>query len=157
MVFVVCPFLTLILYTAPFILCYTYPFILYALYMKSPIILYVEDDETIARLFERQFKMEDMPVHVARTGAEARALLATGSPDIILLDISLPDIDGFELLKELKSVPATKDIPVVILSNFTREEDIEWGKKLGAARFVDKVSLQPSEIVDIVKEVLADK
>ncbi|OGC81061.1 hypothetical protein A2943_01995 [Candidatus Adlerbacteria bacterium RIFCSPLOWO2_01_FULL_51_16] len=120
-------------------------------------VLLVEDDEVLMRLFERQFNMEEIPFLPAESGEKALALLAGGErPDVILLDISLPDIDGFEVLRSIKANPETRHIPVVILSNFSRPSDIEWGKKLGAVRFVEKVSVTPSEITDLVREVLAE-
>lgn len=115
-------------------------------------VLFVEDDETLAKMYARQFDMEGIPYTHAKDGKTALGLLKMIRPNIILLDISLPDIDGFEVLKQIKSDQNINTIPVVIMSNFSRKEDIEWGKKLGAKKFVEKASLVPADIVDLVRE-----
>ena len=117
-------------------------------------VLFVEDDEVLSKMYARQFDMESMHYTHAKDGKSALDLLKIIRPSIILLDISLPDIDGFEVLKQIKSDQHIASIPVVIMSNFSRPEDIEWGKKLGAIKFVEKASLVPSDVVDIVREIV---
>ena len=120
--------------------------------MKNPRVLLVEDDPELSKLYSRALQIEDIPFEHAPSGEEALEILKKKElPDIILLDISLPGIDGFEVLKRLKVIPLLAEIPVVIMSNFSRPEDIEWGKKLGAKKFIEKVSLLPADIVDIAR------
>ena len=120
--------------------------------MKNPKVLLVEDDVEIARLYRRAFELEDIVCTQVPSGEEALETLKRGDlPNIILLDISLPGMDGFEVLKQIRMIPLWANIPVVIMSNFSRAEDIEWGKKLGAKKFVEKVSLTPGEIADLVR------
>ncbi len=124
----------------------------------QPHVLCIEDDEVLARMYARAFETEGMPFVHMPGGEEALEYLGKGEyPTIILLDISLEGMDGFEVLKRLKEDPRTKDIPVIIMSNYSREEDIEWGKKLGARRFVNKSAVVPNEIIDIVKEEFKTK
>ena len=119
---------------------------------KEPKVLLVDDDDNFAQLVNTKFALENIPLWRASGGEEGLALLEKGQvPDLILLDIDMPGIDGFETLKRIKRNPAIADIPVVIMSNFSREEDIEWGKKLGAKKFVEKVSMVPSDIVELVR------
>jgi len=75
----------------------------------------------------------------------------------MLLDILLPGMDGFEILKKIKADERTKRIKVIALSNLNRDSDIEKGKKLGAVRFLTKVSVGLNEIVKEIKAVLAEK
>ncbi len=119
--------------------------------MEPLSVLFVEDDETLARMYARQFEMEGISYTHAADGKSALDLLKVIRPSIILLDISLPDIDGFEVLKQIKADPHIANIPVVIMSNFSREEDIEWGKKLGAKKFVEKASLVPADVAELVR------
>ncbi|MES2007019.1 MAG: response regulator [Patescibacteria group bacterium] len=119
---------------------------------QNPTVLLVEDDETLARLYMRQFEMDNISCTHAADGKSALDLLKIVRPSVILLDISLPDTDGFEILKVIKADPNVAQIPVIIMSNFSRPEDIEWGKKLGAKKFVEKVSLVPADVVDLVRE-----
>ncbi len=117
-------------------------------------VFFVEDDEDIARMYSRQFEMEGIPFIHAKDGTEALNLLKVARPSVILLDISLPDIDGFEVLKQIKADQAIAHIPVIIMSNYSRQEDIEWGKKLGAKEFIEKVSIVPADITDIVRKAI---
>lgn len=116
-------------------------------------VLLVEDDEALARLYVRQFEAESISCTHAKDGKTALQLLTMVRPSIILLDISLPDIDGFEVLKRIKADPAITNIPVVIMSNYSRPEDIEWGKSLGAKQFVEKADMVPADIIDMVHSV----
>ena len=120
---------------------------------KDLTVLFVEDDEVLVKMYARQFEMEGVPSTHAKDGKSALDLLKIIKPGVILLDISLPDMDGFEVLKQIKSNPHIANIPVIIMSNFSRPEDIEWGKKLGAQKFVEKASLVPADIVDLIRSV----
>jgi CheY-like chemotaxis protein len=61
-------------------------------------------------------------------------------------------MDGFEVLKIIKGTPGLADIPVIITSNFGQQKDIEWGKKLGAKQFIEKVNMVPADLVDLVRQ-----
>jgi CheY-like chemotaxis protein len=76
-------------------------------------------------------------------------------PDVILLDILLPRLDGFAVLEALKKDPATQDIPVILLTNLGQKEDVEKGLAQGAADYLIKAHFKPSETVAVVKRVLA--
>ena len=120
--------------------------------MKNPKVLLVEDDAELVKLYGRAFQLEDITFVQVSSGEAALDYLKKGErPDIMLLDISLPGIDGFEVLKQIKMIPLWAAIPVIIMSNFSRQEDIEWGKKLGAKKFVEKVSLVSADVVDLVR------
>jgi len=119
---------------------------------KAPIatgkVLIVEDDPLLSDLLARRFTEEQISMLHVPTGERAlEALQSDSDIKLILLDIRLPGIDGFEVLEKAKTDEKTKHIPVVILSNFGQDEDIEKGTKLGAEEFIVKVSLTLDEVV----------
>lgn len=118
-------------------------------------ILVVEDDKLLSSLIVRKLKAENCNVLYAANGEDALTVLEKEAPDLILLDILLPGIDGFEVLKRVKENPALRDVPVIILSNLGQESDIEQGKKLGAVTFLVKASLTLDEITKEVGRVVA--
>lgn len=117
-------------------------------------VLAVEDDLFLKELLAGKFPDDEFDVLYASNGDEALNLAMTEMPDIILLDILLPGMSGYEVLEKLKSDETTKHIPVVILSNFGQKEDIEKGKALGAADFLVKANNSLDAIVAKVREVV---
>lgn len=117
-------------------------------------VLMVEDDMLLSELLGGKLS-ERFDLLQAQSGEAALDILRTTIPDLILLDIRLPGIDGFEFLRRIKADPKTAGIHVVILSNFGEEDDIKKGKDLGAEQYVVKVSLLPNEIVDLVERMCA--
>jgi len=119
-------------------------------------ILIIEDDKFLRDLILRKLEDEGFIVSFAITGEDALEMLKQETPALILLDIILPGINGFEVLKRLKSSEREeiRAIPVVILSNLGQAEDIEQGKKLGAVDFLIKVHLTPSEIIKRIESFL---
>ena len=117
-------------------------------------VLIVEDDAFLAGIYSSKFQSEGFAVDHAGDGEEALKL-AQKVPDIILLDILLPKMDGFEVLKHLKKDAKTKDIPVILLTNLGQKSDVEFGLKQGAVDYLIKAHFMPQETVDKVKKVLA--
>ncbi len=117
-------------------------------------ILIVEDDKFLRDLLERKLKKEEFTIETAIDGEEAIDKINSWLPDLILLDLIIPKIDGFEVLRQSKSKPATKDIPVVILSNLGQQGEIEKGLNLGAVDYLVKAHLTPDEIVVKIKKIL---
>ena len=116
-------------------------------------VLVVEDDKLLSSLVVRKLKSDKFDVLYAPNGEDALVLLEKELPQVILLDILLPGIDGFEVLKRVKANEKLKGIPVVILSNLGQESDIEQGKRLGAIAFLVKASLTLDEIAKEVKRI----
>ena len=117
-------------------------------------ILVVEDDKLLSDLLLRKLGSTFDLLH-ANTGEEALKILSEKKPALVLLDILLPGMDGFEVLKKIKQSPTLKEIPVVILSNLGQESDIKKGKELGAERFLVKVTLTLDDIVKEVEKVFS--
>ena len=117
-------------------------------------IVWVEDDQLLNDIIARKLAIAKCVFFHAGEGEEALRIISEEMPDIIMLDIILPKMDGFEILRRLKKDPKIKNIPVILLSNLGQESDIEKGKNLGAARFLIKAIVTPNEIFDQMKEVI---
>ena len=124
----------------------------------EPMILVVEDDPLLSDLVSRKFSAEKISMEYAPTGEIALDFVKKDpKPSLILLDIRLPGIDGFEVLRQIKAEPTTSNIPVIVFSNFGEDSDIQRAKDLGANKFIVKVSLSLDQVVDLVRSSLAEK
>ncbi len=118
-------------------------------------VLIVEDDSFLRELIVKKLLNEGFEVVAAVDGEDGlKKAKEEQAIDIMLLDLILPGIDGFEVLSKIKADPTTNYIPVVILSNLGQKEDIEKGLKLGAKDFLIKAHFVPGEIVAKVKEII---
>jgi DNA-binding response OmpR family regulator len=115
-------------------------------------ILLVEDDFFLADIYQTKLAVEDFDVVVAQDGAEGLQKAQTEEPDLILLDIMLPKMDGLEVLKKLKADNRTKHIPVILLSNLGQEFVVKGGMNLGAVDYLLKSDLTPREVIDKIKD-----
>jgi CheY-like chemotaxis protein len=115
-------------------------------------ILVADDDPIIRRLIEVNLGLEGFVVETASGGEDALAKAKQGSPDLILLDVMMPGITGWEVARLLKEDRSTAGIPVVFLSARTQEEDRRRGEALGVAAYVSK-PFDPQELVDLVRRL----
>ncbi|MFH1254949.1 MAG: response regulator [bacterium] len=120
-------------------------------------ILLVEDDSFLIGMYAAKFEIENFKVIMADGGERAVRLALKEAPDIILLDILLPGMNGFDVLSQLKSEKITKDIPVILLTNLSQRDEIEKGLRMGAEDYLIKAHFMPSEVVDKIKKVLSGK
>ena len=120
----------------------------------NPKILIIEDDKFLRDLIVQKLQREGYVVVEATDGEEGVKKAQGEQPDILLLDLILPEIDGFMVLEQIKKNPKTKDIPVVILSNLGQKEDIDRGLRLGAADFLIKAHFTPGEIIEKIRVIL---
>ncbi len=120
-------------------------------------ILVVEDDKFLRELITQKLSREGYDVKEAVDGEEGVIKVKEEKPDIILLDLILPGIDGFEVLAKIKEDPEVENIPVVILSNLGQRDDVERGLKLGAVDFLIKAHFTPGEIIEKVEKIMKDK
>jgi len=121
---------------------------------KTLNILIVEDDVFLADLYKTKFVLEGFKVNVAYDGEKGLEMASKNLPDIILLDLVLPKLSGFEILKAVKSSNKTKEIPVILLTNLSQKSDVEKGLKLGAADYLIKAHFMPSEVVEKIKKLV---
>jgi len=117
-------------------------------------ILIVEDDKFLRELIAQKLLKEGYNISEAIDGEEGIKKIKTEKPDLILLDLILPGIDGFEVLSRMKADEKLAEIPVIILSNLGQREEIERGLKLGANDYMIKAHFTPREIIDKIKTVL---
>ena len=120
-------------------------------------ILVVEDDPMISSIYEAKFSAAGFKVLIAADGGQGLELAKKEKPDLIILDVILPGLDGFSVLEELKKNQSTKKIPVIMLTNLGTAEDKIKGQKMGAADYLVKASLTPGQIGDKIKEILKIK
>lgn len=117
-------------------------------------VMWVEDDVFLSDIIARKLSGEGCVLVHSMKGDDAITLIESNKPDIVLLDILVPGIDGFEILKMIKASETLKHIPVILLSNLGQKEDIEKGEQLGAVRFLVKATVTLDEIVGEIKSVL---
>jgi DNA-binding response OmpR family regulator len=120
-------------------------------------VLIVEDDTLISRMYLQAFTLEGFEVQIAVNGRLGIDKLAEFRPDIILVDIMMPVMNGIEMLAELKNNTDTEDIPVIMLTNLSDTRTAEAALKQGAARYLVKSDYNPVDIIAIVNEILSSK
>ena len=121
---------------------------------KSNYILVVEDDYFLRNLLLHKIEQEKLRFDRAVNGSGALEKIKAKITAVIILDLVLPDTDGFEVLEKIKKQPDTKDIPVIVVSNLGQKDEIERCLKLGANDYLIKANFTPKEIVDKIREYL---
>ncbi len=124
---------------------------------QSKRILIIEDDKFLAKMLSRMLEANSYSIVLASSGKEGLTKVTSENPDLILLDIMLPDIDGFDVLQSLKGDEKTKKIPVVILSNLGQPEDIQQGRSLGVQDYLVKSDLSLDDVVAKVRKHLSNQ
>jgi len=119
-----------------------------------PKILIVEDDPFLSEMYSTKLMQEKFEVDFATDGKEAIKKAREVKPDLILLDIVLPKMDGFEVLQELKKDPQLRNIQVIALTNLGQKEEVEKGLKLGADDYIVKAHFTPTEVINKIKQVI---
>ncbi len=117
-------------------------------------ILIIEDDKFLRELMSKKLSREGYKVLEAVDGEAGLQKAKEEKPDLILLDLILPGINGFEVLVKMKSEKSLSEIPVIILSNLGQTEDVEKGTRLGATDYLVKAHFTPSEIAEKVRSAL---
>ncbi|MBI2097774.1 MAG: response regulator [Candidatus Vogelbacteria bacterium] len=118
-------------------------------------ILLVEDDKFLSTALADKLAREGFAVIKASNGEEALAKVRLARPDLVLLDLIMPQKTGFEVLADLKLEPSTKNIPVIVLSNLGQEADIKKAKELGARDYLVKSDVEMKTVVEKIKAELA--
>jgi DNA-binding response OmpR family regulator len=117
-------------------------------------ILIIEDDKFLRQLITQKLLKEGYDVLEAIDGEEGLKKVKEEKPDLVLLDLILPGIDGFEALSQMKKEDSLARIPIIILSNLGQKEDVERGLNLGAVDYLIKAHFTPGEIIEKVKKAL---
>jgi CheY-like chemotaxis protein len=120
-------------------------------------ILLAEDDRFLRKAAESTLRQRGFTVVTATNGEEALLAARTEAPDLILLDLIMPKVQGFEVLKTLKQDPATRAIPVIVLSNLGQERDVAQTMAAGATAYFIKSNLSLSDLVTRVEAALNEE
>ena len=118
-------------------------------------IVIVDDELDMARLLKMELESEQYDVNLVKNGWQGLALIKNSRPDLVLLDIMMPEMDGYEVLQQLKAEATTKDIPVVILTAKGLEQDIQKGLDLGAEDYIVK-PFYPALLLKRIKSILKE-
>lgn len=119
-------------------------------------ILIIEDDPFLLSMYVTKLEMIGYRVSSAEDGKKGLAMILDKKPDLLLLDILLPSMDGFQILEKMKQDQAVKNIPVILLTNLGQKADIEKGVALGADDYLIKAHFTPSEVTAKIKKALGE-
>lgn len=117
-------------------------------------VLIIDDDQFISDMYVLKLREAGFDADAASDGAGGLEKIKADSPDIVLLDIVLPNMDGFEILKSAASEKLMKKTKFILLSNLGEKKDIEKGIGLGASDYIIKAHFTPGEVVEKVKEII---
>jgi CheY-like chemotaxis protein len=118
-------------------------------------ILLVEDSKVVQQIYRNKLVLEQFAVQTADNGMEAIKMLSQEKPDIVLLDLMMPVMDGFKVLQVIKTDPKLSDIPVLVFSARGQTEEIQKALQLGAAGYVVKATTKPNEVIENIRKVLS--
>lgn len=122
-----------------------------------PKIAIIEDDRAISQMYRIKFEGEGFDVETAENGKLGLKLVEEMKPDIVLLDLMMPEMTGDEMLKKMRATAWGKDIKVIILTNMGEQEVPEGVKDLGISAFILKADMTPRQVAELVKEQLKKK
>lgn len=118
-------------------------------------ILIIEDDSFLQGLEVGKLKKDNFEVLVASTGEEGMKMINEPGIDLVLLDLVLPNFDGFEILKKIRETEAIKTLPVIVFSNLSEEADVKKAESLGSTDFMVKSNFTLDELVEHINKILA--
>lgn len=124
------------------------------MYLLMTKIAIIEDDAVISQMYRMKFEAEGFDVQLADNGKRGIDLVESYKPDIILLDIQMPEMNGDEALKEIRTKQSSKTTPVIILTNLGSEEAPKTLHPLGIHSYIVKAELTPKQVVERVKKAL---
>ena len=119
-----------------------------------PRILAVDDEPNIVRLIQVNLERQGYQVETANSGVQALAKIKENRPDLLVSDVMMPEMDGFELLANIRRDPALSDLPVIMLTAKAQDNDVMTGYKTGADMYLTK-PFNPAELIAFVKRILS--
>ncbi|MFO0862777.1 MAG: response regulator [Candidatus Saccharibacteria bacterium] len=120
----------------------------------SKVVLLVEDNDFIRNMYQLKLAKADFSVVEAVDGQMALDKIGEHKPDLVLLDLMMPNVNGIDVLKSLKKQNLTPDLPVIVLTNVMDPQTIEQAKELGARDYIVKTDLTPSQVVEKLQPFL---
>lgn len=124
--------------------------------MSEKKILIIEDDEFLSKMYATKLDLDGFVVSEANNGLAGLKMIQKEKPDLVLLDLNLPEMDGFEVLRQMKESADTNDIPVLVLTNYAQKDNIDKCLNLGAADYLIKAHFVPAEVIAKIKNILKD-
>jgi len=124
--------------------------------MRNKILL-IEDSKVIQQMYRSKLTIEQFTVITADNGMEAIKILSQEIPDLILLDLMMPVMDGFKVLQVIKTDPRLSNIPVLVFSARGQPEEVEKAMNLGAAGYIVKATTKPNEVIEQIRKVISQK
>lgn len=121
---------------------------------KKKTILIIEDDKILADMYAVKFRREGYDVLSTQSGLDGYNMAKKEKPGVILLDVILPEMDGFTILTDLRKEEGLKNIPIILLTNLGQQGDIEKGIALGATNYLTKSNTTPTEVIEKVKKII---
>lgn len=115
-------------------------------------VLVVDDEQAILKMYSEAFKLRKIDVITAKNGEEGLRLITSEQPDIVLLDIIMPRLNGLDILAKMKADPALKSIPIYLLTNLPQECSEEKALKLGAAGYFVKAQTEPKALAEMIQK-----
>jgi len=115
-------------------------------------ILLIEDEEIMIDLLQRKIAQEGYEIRVARNGEEGLAAMKEKKPDLVLLDIIMPKMEGFEVMEHMQADKDLKKIPVIVISNSGQPVEIDRAQKMGARDWLIKTEFDPQEVIEKIKK-----
>lgn len=119
-------------------------------------VLAVDDDPVIQRLLQVNLEMEGFDVELASDGVEALERMRASTPDLVLLDVMMPELDGWAVCAQMKEDPALAEVPIIFLSARAQDTDVERGTGLGADAYITK-PFDPIDLVALVQELIEER
>jgi DNA-binding response OmpR family regulator len=120
-------------------------------------ILLVEDSKAVQQMYRNKLTFEQFQVLTADNGMEAIKILLQEKPDLILLDLMMPVMDGYKVLQVVKTEPRLSNIPVLVFSAKGQPEEVEKALNLGAAGYIVKATTKPNEVVEQIRKILSQQ
>jgi DNA-binding response OmpR family regulator len=117
-------------------------------------VLIIEDDAFISDMYRLKLESEGFNVKIAEDGQKGLEQLKKEKPDLVLLDVVMPKMDGYAVLQNIKENREMQDVPVVMLTNLGQKDNVEKGLKMGALDYVIKAHFTPTEVAEKVGEIL---
>jgi len=114
----------------------------------------IDDDQAIAQMYRMKFETEGYVVETATNGKLGLALTESFRPDVVLLDVMMPDMPGDDMLRQLRSIPWGQAIKIIILTNKSEQEVSESVKDLGVSAIIVKANMTPRQVAELVKQQL---
>lgn len=118
-------------------------------------IILIDDDQVLLKLYSTRLAADKHQVFTASNGEEGLQLVSQQIPDIILLDLLMPKLNGFKFIEELKKNPQTKNIPIIVFSSVANQEQVQRLNQLGVSTFLNKIDVTPTQLVNVINQQLS--